>query len=71
MTLWISLETVKKLHCKKNVVLSENVIIHSDQGVHYTDPKFHNLLKNIIFSNLFLEEGIVGKMLLKNLILDI
>ena len=29
----------------KNVVLNENVIIHSDQGVHYTSPKFHNLLK--------------------------
>ena len=23
----------------------KNVIIHSDQGVHYTSPKFHNLLK--------------------------
>lgn len=45
MTLDISLETVKKLHCKKNVILNENVIIHSDQGVHYTSPKFHNLLK--------------------------
>ena len=45
MTLDISLETIKKLHRKRNVVLSENVIIHSDQGVHYTSPKFHNLLK--------------------------
>ena len=30
---------------KKNIILNENVIIHSDQGVHYTSPKFHNLLK--------------------------
>ena len=45
MTLDISLETIKKLHRKRNVVLNENVIIHSDQGVHYTSPKFHNLLK--------------------------
>ena len=45
MTLDISLETVKKLHRKKNVILNKNVIIHSDQGVHYTSPKFHNLLK--------------------------
>ena len=45
MTLDISLETVKKLHRKKNIILNENVIIHSDQGVHYTSPKFHNLLK--------------------------
>ena len=43
MTLDISLETVKKLHRKKNVILNKNVIIHSDQGVHYTSPKFHNL----------------------------
>ena len=45
MTLDISLETVKKLHRKKNIVLNENVIIYSNQGVHYTSPKFHNLLK--------------------------
>lgn len=45
MTLDISLETVKKLHCKRHIVLNKNVIIHSDQGVHYTSPKFHNLLK--------------------------
>ena len=45
MTLDISLETVKKLHRKSNVILNENVIIHSDQGAHYTSPKFHNLLK--------------------------
>ena len=38
MTLDISLETIKKLHRKK-------VIIHSNQGVHYISPKFHNLLK--------------------------
>ena len=71
MTLDISLEIVKKLHRKKNVILNENVIIHSDQGVHYTSPKFHNLLKNIIFNNLCLEEVIVGIMLHKNLILAI
>ena len=45
MTLDISLETIKKLHRKKNVILNENVIIHSDQGVHYTSPRFQNLLK--------------------------
>lgn len=45
MMLEISLETVKKLHRKKDIILSKNVVIHSDQGVHYTSPKFHNLLK--------------------------
>lgn len=45
MTLDISLETIKKLHRKRKLMLSEKVIIHSDQGVHYTSSKFHNLLK--------------------------
>jgi len=45
MQLDISLETIKKLHRKRNIILSENVIVHSDQGVHYTSPKFHALLK--------------------------
>ena len=45
MQLDISLETVKKLHRKKKIILSETVIIHYDQGVHYTSPKFHSLLK--------------------------
>lgn len=45
ITLDMSIETVKLLHRKKTVTLSETVVIHSDQGAHYTSPKFHNLLK--------------------------
>ena len=45
MTLDISLETIKKLYRKRNITLSETVVVHSDQGVHYTSPKFHDLLK--------------------------
>lgn len=45
LDLAISLETIKKLHRKKKIKLSENVKIHSDQGVHYTSPKFHYLLE--------------------------
>ena len=30
MTLDISLETIKKLHRKRNIVLSENTVVHSD-----------------------------------------
>lgn len=71
MTLDISLETIKKLHRKRKLMLSEKVIIHSDQGVHYTSPKFHNLLKNITFNNQCLEEVIVGIMHLRNHILVI
>lgn len=45
ITLDMSIETVKLLHRKRTVTLSEIVVIHSDQGAHYTSPKFHNLLK--------------------------
>ena len=45
LQLEISLETVKKLRRNKSIVLNENVKLHSDQGVHYTSPKYHELLK--------------------------
>ena len=45
LTLDISLETIKKLHRNKNILLCNKVKIHSDQVVHYTSPKFHELLK--------------------------
>ena len=41
----ISLKTIVKLHKNKTVKLTENVKLNSDQGVHYTSPKFHKLLK--------------------------
>lgn len=45
MQLEISLETIKRLKRNKTVILTEDTKIHSDQGVHYTSPKFHSLLK--------------------------
>jgi len=36
--------TIKKLYRKK-IKLAKNCFIHSDQGVHYTSPRFQNLLK--------------------------
>lgn len=45
MQLDISLETVKKLKKNKSIILNENIKLHSDQGVHYTSPKFHKLLE--------------------------
>lgn len=45
LTLDMSLETIKKLHNKRGITLSETVVVHSDQGVHYTSHKFSNLLK--------------------------
>ncbi len=40
------LNTVKKLIEQYGCSLDDNVIIHSDQGVHYTSKDFVNLLKN-------------------------
>lgn len=45
MTLDLSINTVEKLYRNKNLTITPNSIIHSDQGVHYTSPKFHELLK--------------------------
>ncbi|MBM7836684.1 DDE-type integrase/transposase/recombinase [Clostridium sardiniense] len=41
----IVLDTVKILFKKLNFKLPEDAFIHSDQGSHYTSPKFQNLLK--------------------------
>ena len=41
----ISLETVKRLIRNRKIELSNEVILHSDQGVHYTSPQYHKLLK--------------------------
>lgn len=45
LTLDIATETVKKLIKNHKKLLSKDVFIHSDQGVHYTSPKFQKLLK--------------------------
>lgn len=41
----IVLETVRKLVKTHKKILNENAFIHSDQGAHYTSPKFQKLLK--------------------------
>lgn len=41
----LSLEVIKRLKRNKTVILTDDTKIHSDQGVHYTSPKFHHLLK--------------------------
>jgi len=40
------LETIKQLMHKHGTTLDANVLIHSDQGCHYTSVKFRELLKN-------------------------
>ncbi|WP_297633071.1 IS3 family transposase [uncultured Clostridium sp.] len=39
------LDTVKKLVANRNINLHKDAFIHSDQGSHYTSPKFQKLLK--------------------------
>lgn len=39
------LDTVNKLVTNKNIKLHKDAFIHSDQGSHYTSPKFQKLLK--------------------------
>jgi transposase InsO family protein len=45
LTLDIATETVKKLMRNHKKLLDKDVFIHSDQGVHYTSPRFQKLLK--------------------------
>lgn len=45
ITLDIATETIKKLIRNKKVNLHNDAFIHSDQGSHYTSPRYQNLLK--------------------------
>jgi putative transposase len=42
----IVLDTIHKLNRNKRIRLHKDVYIHSDQGSHYTSPKFQNLLEH-------------------------
>lgn len=45
LTLDIATDTIHKLMNNSNLKLSPDAFIHSDQGFHYTNPKFQKLLK--------------------------
>lgn len=45
LTLDIATQTIEKLLQKHKHLLRKDAFIHSDQGVHYTSPKFQKLLK--------------------------
>lgn len=45
LTLDIAMETIEKLVKQHKNLLHKEAFIHSDQGVHYTSPKFQKLLK--------------------------
>lgn len=42
----IAMDTIHKLMANINIKLSADAFIHSDQGFHYTSPKFQKLLKS-------------------------
>lgn len=46
LSLDIAIDTIHKLMKNTEVTLSEDAFIHSDQGVHYTSPKFQKLVKD-------------------------
>lgn len=43
----IVLNTLKKLTLNKTLKLHSEAILHSDQGVHYTSPKFQSIVKKL------------------------
>lgn len=45
ITLDIATETIRKLMKNKKINLHKDAFIHSDQGVHYTSPRYQKLLK--------------------------
>ncbi len=45
ITLDIATGTINKLMATPGLHLDKAAFIHSDQGVHYTSPKFQHLLK--------------------------
>ncbi len=47
LSLEIAIDTITKLSLNKSVKLHSEAFIHSDQGVHYTSPKFQKLVKEI------------------------
>lgn len=46
LTLEIATETIRKLKNNKKVKLTNDALIHSDQGAHYTSPIFQKLVKS-------------------------
>lgn len=46
ITLDIATKTIQKLMNNKKVKLVSNAFIHSDQGAHYTSPRYQKLLKD-------------------------
>ncbi|MGL4868581.1 MAG: IS3 family transposase [Cetobacterium sp.] len=47
ITIDIALDTIKNLVSNTEVTLSKDAFVHSDQGSHYTSPKFQKLLKSL------------------------
>ena len=59
-------ETIEKLFRNKRIPLHPEAFIHSNQGAHYTSPKFQNLLKKKGLGQSMSRREIVGIMPPKN-----
>ncbi|MGL4252859.1 MAG: IS3 family transposase [Fusobacteriaceae bacterium] len=57
ITLDLALDTIKNLSSNTQIMLSKDVFIHSDQGSHYTSPKFQKLLKSLNISQSMSRRG--------------
>ena len=53
----IVLDTLHKLKKNRNVKLTKDAFIHSDQGVHYTSPAFQKLVKKYKFGQSISRRG--------------
>lgn len=47
LSLKIAIDTITKLSLNKSAKLHSKALIHSDQGVHYTSPKFQEVVKEL------------------------
>lgn len=52
----IVLNTLEKLKSNVNLKLHSEAILHSDQGVHYTSPKFQKQVQRIRFKTIYVKE---------------
>ena len=71
ITLDIAIDTIHKLMNNTKFKLHKDAFIHSDQGAHYTSPRFQKLLKSKISDNLCPDAVIVGITPRRNLFWDI
>ena len=60
ITLDIATKTIHKIMTNKKISLHSDAFIHSDQGSHYTSPRYQKLLKKYGLGQSMSRRGIVG-----------